>query len=221
MKRCQRCNVNISTPTDVCPLCGAPLSEGSDGESWFQAPAAYPRWRHVSVWGVYIICWICLTALFIGLERVLTPHVPWAAVASVSIFSVFVVARFVVKDRSHPASKIFTVTALLTLLIITIQPLTRQVSWAYNFAIPVLLSLGAVMLGTLAVSGRNGAAAYGMYLLAVAVCGLLPIGLNELFGEPVLLPSVICATICGTVLIMILTTQFGRIKSELARRFHL
>lgn len=220
--RCEKCNVTVTTPTEVCPLCGAPLAGEPEGcKSWFAEPERIPRWRHISAWGIYLVGWLCLTALFVGVNLVLTPDVPWSATASLSLFTAFVLVRYFVKDRAHLASKIFSMTLLTVAIIISVQALTPKSVWAYTYAIPILLTIAAIVLGTLAASGRNGAAAHGMYMLAVATFGLIPAGINSLYNERVILPSIICATVCATVIIMILTTHFRAIMSELGRRFHL
>ena len=216
--RCSFCNVNIEGDSTSCPLCGG-KAEGTAGEALFARVDKVRSWRKISFWGVYLIAFFAFSALLIAINYAYDPALPWSFTAIIALFIVFVAARYILYSNSHPGSKLFGAMLLLTALIMSVQRLTPNTNWAYTYAIPVFLMLGGILMGALSANAKS-AGAYAMYMMAVSIFGMMPIFFHLAFKEEILLPSIICASSCGTVIIMGLTANFNAIKSELARRFH-
>lgn len=216
---CKFCDVDVKGGATHCPLCKLPLEGVAEGERLFPEVEKVKQKKKLSFSGVYLILLLVgSVAAIIATELVGYPM--WALPPIIAGMVGYAVVKGVIIGRGHVGSKFFLLFVLLIALVVAVQLITPEVQWAYTYAIPIMLLIGSIALGVLALTSAKTPATYGMYMLIIAVFGMLPIAIHMAEGEKILLPSIICASGCGTVIIMGLTANFKIIISEIKRKFH-
>ncbi|MDR3217245.1 MAG: DUF6320 domain-containing protein [Clostridiaceae bacterium] len=215
---CKECGVNITSPTDHCPLCGTGIGDNTAAERTFPEVKREARFKVRSFSGVYFTA-LLLCSIAIITAALITAKGLWAIPFVITVTAGYVIIRGIFLGRAHPGTKLFFGVILAAALILSVQNVTKQ-EWAYSIALPVLLLISSIAMGVLALVATKTSGSYALYMLMTALSGLFPPLFNSLLRHAMMLPSIICATGSGTVLIMVLSCRFKTVIGEIARKLH-
>lgn len=102
--KCNYCNVEITYPTDVCPLCHMPLpgAEAPLEPERFPGGRAARARKHFtpSAEKLYVYCALHIFALSVLLNLRFAPHFWWAAIVFVLAVAGFLVMKAVLNSKS-------------------------------------------------------------------------------------------------------------------------
>jgi hypothetical protein len=224
MKKCNRCNITTSNESDVCPLCGRRLEQGSGGSS-----GAYPAWRKPK--GKELIKIIPIAAAFLILLLVLVNVAAWrgtlwSATAAGSILYVWLLGLLTFKKGVHPGMKLTAHALSLILLLIAANAfstsgiLFHAISWAFSYATPIILITVIAAINAIVIYKRRHLRGYLPYQLILCVAGTIPLMIIPLLkSEPAHL-SIISASCSIATVVGLFVFARKPVLSELGKRLH-
>ncbi|MDR2634777.1 MAG: DUF6320 domain-containing protein [Clostridiales bacterium] len=215
---CKECGVKVISPCGICPLCGGFVGSDENAERFFPEVKRVVRPRLPSFSGVYFFA-LLLCSIAIVAAASIKAEVLWAVPFVITATAGFVIVRGIIMVRAHMGTKLFFSVILAAAVIVSVQSVT-PVEWAYTIALPILLFISSVAMGVLSLVTARTSGSYALYMLMTALSGLFPPMFNTLLGNTFMLPSIICATGSGTVLIMVLSCRFKAVVSEIVRKLH-
>ncbi|HKL93792.1 MAG TPA: DUF6320 domain-containing protein [Clostridia bacterium] len=216
---CKHCNVEIEGATRTCPLCHQQL----DGKEYFPIVKTTRRLKTTFTL-VYSICALIVAVICLLINIFVPTKIFWSvAVVGVLLYTYILVAGTIF-SKKHNASKIFLQTIAVAVLSGFLQTLTPEIKWAANYAVPLILLIGGLLLGITSLAIKR-AGTYVFCMTLVAVTGLIPIVYSVIEKESILWPSIACAAVCGVILIVAVITEIfskrGLIREEIKRKFHI
>ncbi len=217
---CKNCKVEIEDSSRVCPLCHAPL-DGKD--EIFPVVKRTKRKQIITFSQIFWVVALMAIIPCLAVNFALKQEVLWS-VAIVGVFIyLYVLIAMTFFSKSHVATKILILTLALAILTGCLQGLTPTVTWAANYAVPIVIMVGAIQLGIASiVSKKTGNFLFSLFF--VSLSGLIPIIYTLAGKEPMLIPSIVCASVCGFELLVLLiwglTGGKEIILSEIKRKFN-
>ena len=146
MKYCDKCNVNVNSTLDYCPLCFNKI-EGENAEpSQYSITKDKPREIIKSHTTRKILFLISLAVVSVCAVINYLTHTPlWSGIVALSIIYLWVFVRHTIMSDRNTFEKVF----LQILSIVTLLLLTNDVSgggWFLEYVLPALLSFVVITL---------------------------------------------------------------------------
>lgn len=217
---CKHCNVEIEGNARVCPLCHKPL----DGDDLaFPIIKKTKRKINVTFGLVYIIIALAVSVVCLAVNFLLPHKLLWSLTVIALLAYFFIVFQTVFSKR-NAAVKIFLQILFLVLVAYGLEKLSPDVRWAANYAVPIIILLGGLLLMILSLAVKK-AGPFILNLIFVAILGLLPVIYNLIVKTHVWIPTIICACGSGGMLLFAVLygifSEKGILKEEIKRKFHL
>lgn len=232
MKHCVKCNIDVDTNRMTCPLCRDVLIEVASKKEPVCAYVGYaPKkekfhmTRKIFLFLSFIVCSVCAIINFLTYKGTM-----WSLVVVVGILYLWVLVKGTIISRRNIALKLVLQSLAIGLLLLSIQLLTPSVHWLVPYALPFVM-IGTILSVTILIFIKTMRYKdYMLYLIAVALVGMLPLILSfiknvkPLFilnGKLVIWPSIASAIYaCFTIVGMFM---FGdrATKDEFKKRFHI
>ena len=217
---CKNCDVEIEGSCRVCPLCHRPL----DGDDLvFPIIKKTKRKNNVTFGLIYIIIALAASVTCLTINLVLPHRLLWS-LSVIALLAYFFVVFETVFSKRNAAVKIFFQILFLVIVAHGLEELSPNVKWAANYAVPIIILLGGVLLMILSLAVKS-AGPFILNLLGVAFLGLVPVVYNLIVKTHVWVPTIVCASGSGALLIFaVLYGIFsgkGVLKEEIKRKFHL
>lgn len=228
MQYCESCKVSISTQTDVCPLCHAPL-EAREGLVLEQT---YPDFAPLKRKSRLLELLLGLSCVFVivvcALINLLTwnGHL-WSVLVAAPVLYVWLCGLITFRKRAHLGLKLMAHAIGIALLLIVInsfsdsQRIVSHASWAVAYTMPFIFIGFILSINTLMARKRQTLRDYVLYQISLCVIGFIPLLLVLLGVAQPAYPSIIAAA-CSALTIGGLFL-FGRknVISELNKKFHI
>ncbi len=228
MQYCEACKVSISTKTEKCPLCHAPLPPCEDAALEQTYPDFSPFKRRNRLLTLLYSA-VCLTAIFVCvLVNLLTwnNHL-WSALVTAPVLYVWLCGLITFRKRAHLGLKLMAHAIGIVLVLVVInsftdsQKVVSHVSWAVSYTMPFTFVGFILLINVLMAHKRHTLRDYVLYQISLCVIGFIPLLLVLLGVAQPVYPSIIAAA-CSALTIGALFL-FGRKKvvAELNRKFHI
>lgn len=176
MKRCNACQITISTPAHLCPLCQGPLIPCS-GEG--EEEAVFPPFQEKRTYNVVKRILLFLSALGVVvcavLNLVFTPDFWWWLLALTGVVYAWAVILHMLRRGGNVAGKILMQVVCLSALSILIDFETGYRGWSVSFMLPGIFCAGIVSVVILIACHRTNWAGYVLYQVVLALFGFIPL----------------------------------------------
>lgn len=228
MMHCDKCNVNISTKTTVCPLCGQPLQFSEKTVQWGpETGLSYPQNRKSQIrtieWvnPVSLICVVILSVLAGIINIFAGEGAVWSLFAVSLIIFAYVVVRCGVVGTAYFPQNVLLHTATLGLVIATARS-AFGIDWAFVYALPALFvtALIAVCIYMSLPKNRKNVRLFLFIPPALTVLSAVPLIVVLVEGTFPLVPlaSFVLCLMTSFILIM---SNLKKAAKELRRKINL
>lgn len=228
MQYCEACRVRISTQTDTCPLCHAPLP----AREGLLLEQTYPDFAPLKRRSRLLALWFSLACLFsiavCALINLLTWNGSlWSALVAAPVLYVWLCGLITFRKRAHLGLKLMAHAIGIALLLVAINTFSdsRRVvshaSWAVAYTMPFVFIGFILSINVLIARRLQTLRDYVLYQISLCVIGFIPLLLVLLDVAQPVYPSIIAAA-CSALTIGGLFL-FGRrnVISELNKKFHI
>ena len=169
-------------------------------------------WMSVSV-GVAIILVI--------INKLLTPTIPWAALANAGILYVWVVVIYAIKKNINIAGHVLLQLIALSILAIYIDYILGRKGWSVNLAIPIMIMIANLTMLVLTIVSYKKYMKYAMCQLVIVFFSMLPV----LFMKEQIIKNKILSMIATGISILNFVLCLGlaakEVKEAILRKFHI
>lgn len=238
MKYCGKCNVNVNTDSQKCPLCSMVLSDGKTQCFDENVPenslpdacgdnAKYPkpetdtaeRYNFVFRLILFISVVIGSTGLLINL--LVYSGVLWSLYVIGTMLYIWIIVAyplFVKRKIGH----IIVITAISTsIYLYSLELATRTKGWGLSYATPFLFIAATLMITFIIFLRRLKWREYSTYQTIMVILGFLPVIFSITGLVTPIWPSVLSAFYSFLTLTGMFIFVDKKYKNELIKRFHL
>ena len=215
MKHCDACQIDISTPAQICPLCGAPLM-GQNGKRVYPVLGFGRKYHLVKR---ILLFWSIVTIAVCALINLATmPHFWWWLVVATYFGYAWISVPHVLRTGGNAGGKILMQVVCAGALVILLDVETGWRGWSVDFVLPAVFCIGIAAVMIVILCNLINWAGYVLYQVVLAVFGFVPLifywtGLSHVFWAAAIPAVMAIASITALAL-------FGdkSIKNEFARR---
>ena len=221
MKFCEKCNLYIENPRNICPLCQNTLTITDDSQLIEYYPWIPPFNReHRFLFRILVLISILACSISLIINFFHHDQGWWAAIvcASFLYFWATVLNRLRTRNSLMDISTSVVVSSALLIFLDIVYNFTR---WSFNYALPALFlaAIASVFITSLLRGLRF--ADFVIYIMITIALALLPVIFLITGITTVFLPSFICI-LCGIFSFITAFVFAGQdVLDELKRRFHL
>ncbi len=226
MKYCKQCKVNISDPTNVCPLCQSILEKTNLSGDGAEKEAMYPligQQRKGYAFVVRIFAFLCLIAMVVlAVVNYFTYNgVMWFLICDAAILYLLVTLRFTLFNgrEGHTMKILMQVIAVILLTVLIDYTLGYQ-GWSVTFAMPTIILVADVLILILMLVNLKTWYSYILLQLSMVLMSA-GLGLYLLLNKSE--HALMAGVAIGVSLVMFLGTICigdARARNEIKRRFH-
>lgn len=167
-----------------------------------------------------LISVFCGIMLYI-LNIIITPDIPWAAIANIGIFYIWISLIYTVKKRINIAGHVLLHTILASLFTIFIDYEFGFKEWSLNIMIPIIFMISNITMFILTIISRKKYIKYAIYQLIIFALSFIPF---FLLAEQIIQNKILCiiATTISFInfgVSLVLCTK--SIKEVIIRKFHM
>ena len=223
---CKYCGVTIDDDSKLCHELA--VDDGKETNSNFPPKtekAKKPRSR-VNFHNLYISIAVLVAGICVAINLTLTPDVYWfTIVMAVLAYGYLTVANTVMSNSSSIWIKIFWQILMITLILWAAQSVLNPLfdesaNWLLDYALPLILGISVVALGITAASLIRKEPSLLVDNLLISLIGFLPIVLYAANVIESVIPSAICAGLCGLSIFCFIAFARDELWAEIVRRFH-
>jgi hypothetical protein len=238
MKYCGKCNVNVNTDSQKCPLCSMLLSEGKtqgynenslensmpdacgDG-SKYPKPDSDAVDRYNFVFRLFLFISIVIGSTCLMINLLTYSGVLWSMYVIGTMLYIWIIIAyplFVKRKIGH----IIVISAISTsIYLYSLQLATRTKGWGLSYAIPFLFIASTLMITFIILLRRLKWKEYSTYQTIMVLLGFLPVILCITGLVTPIWPSVLSAFYSFLTLTGMFIFVDKKYKNELIKRFHL
>ncbi|MBN1774874.1 MAG: hypothetical protein JW817_00255 [Clostridiales bacterium] len=221
MRTCAKCNIQITDPSSVCPLCKSVLIEFEGPETDYAFPATeIDIKKYHFMKRLLIFLSVVVGAASLVINFLLYDGFLWSLITVAGILYLWAVISHSVANHINIASKILVQAFLGSIFIVLIDYLAGYRGWSVNYVIPSIFSAADVAVVIIILINRMDWRNYLLYQFVIALLGFVPLVLYwiHISNNPVFV--IICTSL--SALSLLGTAVFGdkTVKSELRRRLH-
>lgn len=227
MLRCPYCKVDISTKTDVCPLChtnlvtaGVPKTEIKRMEHSFPRRSKLPPFSSNLFDIVYIVVALNVIIASIFVELLITQHVKvtWIIAALALYFYVFL--RVTLRRDEYFPQKVAGQALLLTVVVYSTRAVLPEPRIIIEYILPAIYLASVLMIGIFLLINYKKPNRYLLNLISIALLSVMPYVLVMIANTESPLFSFITAIIGGLIFVTAMIFYAKPILSELRRQLH-
>ena len=229
MLRCPYCHVNISTRTEVCPLCHTRLTDvGNSKDDVKHTARAYPpRSDTHTLQGnlfdkIYLYSWLCLSVSFLIAEGVMTKSVKYAWIPISALLYFYILFRLVIRSGEYFPQQVTAHAIILTVVIYTLRSVLPEPVIIFSYLLPTLYLVSTVAIAVFMIINFRRPNRYLLNIITVALmCSIPFIVLMILREDNSFIMALITMVIGLAVIIGTIAAKAKTILSELKRKFHI
>lgn len=233
MKYCKSCGVNVDTDRMTCPLCKEVLEYFDDshikGMEQYLGYKEKPKKLHI-VRKLFLFLSIIVLTICAVVNIMTYNGTLWSLIVAGTILYLWVLVKFTILSRKNIAKKLVLQAAAILLLFVFIQSLTPDTRWALPYALPFVMLATCFAITLLILIKTMRYKDYMLYLVSVALVGLIPLLLSiidatkflfEVNEKIVRWPSIVCSLYALFTIIGLFIFGDRATKDEFKKRFHI
>lgn len=222
MKRCERCNVNVNTEFDTCPLCFRELTdvEGKKSRDLYKQKVDKPKNKHRELMIKIFLFLSLIATVACLLVNLLTKVLPlWSLlVVQVIIYCWILVCHTILSDRGILGKILLQVISIFGLLW-TCEWIAEGGKWMIDYVCPSIAIVISVVMFILAQTIKNHKGVLSFFIMTIIL--ILLTGSFLLFGATTFnLLNIIALSTEGICLVGIILFSGKALKIELSKKFH-
>ena len=219
MKKCFKCNVNINSNTDDCPLCKTPLSSKEKGNDVF--PIIITKYKNH-----YMIYKILLTLSIIGTASTMTINyldnrkLTWSYFVIGGILSFWVTFVAGMKRRHYILRFLFTEFNIIQIASLIWDYMTGWHGWSITYVLPLTCISYIITIFVLRIFLQRYIKEYIIYTYLNCLIGIIPLIFIIRDTLKVVWPSIISVLLSVFLMTFLFIFNRKQVTQELKRRFH-
>ena len=219
MRKCLKCQVDIASSTNSCPLCKTLIKSGDVFDVF---PKIMLNYKHHSLLlNILKLCSIVAIAVCLFVNFTVSKELSWSWFVIAGIISFWLTLVMALRGRRHFMKMLFGEIILIILVSFLWDYMTGFKLWSINYCLPFLCSIYTIAILLMRLFRANLAKDFIFYATINAMIGLVP-GFLLIFNKvSVLWPSYISVIISIVVLAFLLVFNKRQLGQELERRFHI
>lgn len=224
MKKCNKCNIVISTEYDYCPLCHQILSGSTEDSHVELYPHTYVKRKSLSPKAQNIIFFF--TILSIIVLAIINVNHPgpgfWSLIPIGAIIYLWFLIKFVVFTKSSSIVRITIITLFISILLFLINLQTDiALLWSLDYVLPSLIIINNTTIFMILMIKKEGFKYNSSSLLLLITVSFLPLLLFYLNVITVLTMPLMCYA-HGMLIILFMLVFYPNVLKELLKRiFHI
>ena len=219
MTRCNKCNVEIITDTNTCPLCSCPVINTGGNNVY---PLIENTYKHHHLL-IKLLLFCSLIAVFVCffINFAISKKISWAWFVSAGIASFWITLMTALRGRKHFMRMLFGEMMVIIFISIAWDYMTGFRMWSINYCLPFLCSIYMISILIMRLFRKKLAKDFIFYATINSLIGLIP-GVLILFNKVnVLWPSYISVILSIVILVFLLVFNKRQVANELERSFHI
>ena len=164
---------------------------------------------------------VILGIIFVAINRITTPNVPWAALTNSGIIYVWLIVIYSVKKKINIAGHSLLQLFAVSLLTLYIDYRIGFTGWSIEISIPIIIMIANIIMFILTIVSHKKYIKYGFCQIIIVLFSMLPLIfiINNSLKNEVL--SIIAVSISIINLFFTLIFATIDIKEVIIRRFHI
>ncbi len=164
---------------------------------------------------------ISIALLLLLINHLVTPYIPWAALANSGIIYIWIVVLYSIKKNINIAGHVLLQLIALSLLVSYIDYKLGMKGWSINIAIPIMIIIANITMLVLTITSYKKYMKYAFYQLVIVLFSMLPvIFITEGIVQNKTL-SIIGSSLSIFSFILCLILCIKDIKETIIRKFHM
>lgn len=219
MRKCLKCQVDIASSTDVCPLCKTPIQKGSTNDVFPKIEYNYKN--HNLLLNILKVCSLIASILCLFINFTINRSITWSWFIIAGIFSFWLTLTTAIRGRKHFISLLFGEMLIIIIVSFLWDYFTGFNLWSINYCLPFLTSIYTISILLMRIFRANLAKEFIFYATINSLIGLVPGVFLLLKLVTVLWPSYISVIISIVILVVLIVFNKRQVKNELKRRLHI
>lgn len=221
MKHCDKCNLDVVSGDEFCPLCNALLLKINDKiETVFPyIPTIYEKYsKFFKI--LYFICAV-ISSISILVNIFLVPNNFFSLFVVLGVICLLLVLKIAIDNRKNMPKTILLYVFVLSILSVVWDYSVGWNGWSLSYAIPIICTMGSLDMAIIVIVMKIYISEYLIYYMTVGFLGLIPI--LFLFFQIVIqtIPSLICIFFNTIIVLFMFFLQKDTVFTEIKRRFHI
>lgn len=221
MKYCPQCRVSIENDTESCPLCFSQLViTDSEFEREYPAVSAISGRRRIILRLILFIS-VIAAGVSIAVNRLHDFSVFWSLGVVAGLAYAWISLISALKSSKNIGLNLIIQIMALSLLSAAIDYLCGWKGWSVNYVAPFLMTAGTVVITIITIVRPMQLRNYIIYLIDIAVLGLISLILIWTGTATVKWALIACALYSNITLLGMFLFADRRARHEVKKRFHL
>lgn len=219
MSKCLKCNVNIASSTNICPLCNNPIKVENVNDVFPIIEYNYKNHKFL----YNLLKFLSIVAIFVCIfsNFIVSRTLSWSLFVVAGIISFWLTLITAIKGRKHFIRMLFAEMILIILISFMWDYFTGFNKWSINYCLPFICSIYTIAILIMRLFRKRLAKEFIFYATINSLIGLVP-GILIIFNKvDFLWPSFISVIISLVILAFLLVFNKKQMKNELERRFHI
>lgn len=219
MKKCFKCNVNINTNVDSCPLCKSPIKGNEKTYDVF--PVIMNNYNnHTLLYKLLLLISATgiLTCTFINYS--ISKQLTWSYFVIAAIGCFWATLLTAIRRRNFFLKLLFTELNIILIASILWDALTGWHNWSITFVLPFVCISYIASIFILRLFIRKLLKDYIFYSYINCLIGMIPLYFILTNKVSIVWPSIACVVLCSFLMIALIIFSKKQVTSELERRFH-
>lgn len=221
MRYCNRCKVIVENDLDNCPLCKQKtLKRNETAENDFPIQRIVGEDTISRIMRILVFLFLVLIGTNIVLNLTFNFKFIWAPYSIVVLFYAYLLIRTALKTYKNIGTIVMINVYMLSIMGFILDMILGFSRWSINYLIPIVISAGIIALIIFILIKPTNFLTYFIYMIIIALFGIILLILLWADIVTVKTPSVITAFV--SLLSIIGMFMFGdkSAKNEFVKRFH-
>jgi len=123
---------------------------------------------------ILLICSIIIAATLILINKITSPHTPWAAIANSGIIYIWITVIYAIKRNTNIASHVLLQMIAISFLLIYIDKRLNFQGWSIYIGVPIVLIVANITMLVLSIISYERYTRYAMYQLIIVILSMIP-----------------------------------------------
>ena len=169
---------------------------------------------------IMIIISIIVAIILTIINKLTSPHIPWAALVNSGIIYIWVITIYSIHRNVNIAGHVVVQTIAVSLLTVFIDYKIGFKGWSLSLAIPIILIIANLAMLILTIVSHKKYLRYAIYQLFILIFSILPAILigEKIVKEPIMGIIAIGISILNLFITIILSAR--DLKEAVKRKFH-
>ncbi|MEG0614511.1 MAG: DUF6320 domain-containing protein [Oscillospiraceae bacterium] len=219
MKFCRSCKLSIENNLDRCPLCGN-ITDKTDDKFNDDYPIVKKSFISQIINRAILFLTIAVSIVTIFINLTVSTQYPWSVVAIVGVIYLGITTKFII-EKSHNYGLLSLFHVLLSCAIVAaVDSVFGFAGWSVDYVIPFIIISGSLSISIVSIIKPFKYKEYIVYLLIIAVLGIVPLILYFSGIAKVFWTNAVCVIYSACVVLAMFIFTRRRLNAELKRRLH-